>query len=77
MVDSVVFIGAGIIAVTQAVKYLLPQVHDVLTIAVAVAVGVLVALLDTEIGVVDITVAEGVMTALAAVGVHQTARQIG
>ena len=75
--DSVIFIGAAIIAVTQAVKIALPQVSGAVTILVAVLVGVLVALLDTHIGVADITVAQGIMIALAAVGVHTTAKQIG
>jgi len=77
MIDSVIFIGAVIIACTQFIKSLAPNVNGAVTIAVAVAVGVLVALLDTQIGIADISVAQGVLTALAAVGVHQTARQIG
>ena len=75
--DSVILIGAVIIAITQAVKFLAPNIHGAVTIGVAVLVGVLVAFIDTEIGVVDITVAQGIVTALAAVGVHSTARQIG
>lgn len=77
MIEGAVFIGAVIIAVTQAVKFLVPAVSGALTIAIAVVVGVVVALLDTRIGVVDVTVAQGVMIALAAVGAHTTARQIG
>ena len=77
MVESAVFIGAGIIAVTQFVKFLVPKVHGAVTIAVAVAVGVLVALLDTSIGVADVTAAQGVLIALSAVGVHTTAKQVG
>lgn len=77
MVDSVVFIGAIIIAVTQAVKFVWPQVNGAVTIIIAILVGVVVALLDSHIGIADITVAQGVMIALAAVGVHTTVRQIG
>lgn len=77
MIDSVLFIGAIIIAVTQAVKFVWPKVSGAVTIIIAILVGVAVALLDTHIGVADITVAQGVMIALAAVGVHTTARQIG
>lgn len=76
MVESAAFIGAAIIAVTQFVKYLAPNVSGAITILVAVVLGVVVALLDTEIGVVDITVAEGIMVALAAVGVVTTASKI-
>lgn len=77
MTEGAIFIGAVIIAITQAVKYLAPNVHAAVTIGVAVLVGVLVALLDTEMGVVDLTVAQGILIALAAVGVHSTAREIG
>lgn len=77
MTEGAIFIGAVIIAVTQAVKYVAPKVNEVITIAVAVLVGLLVAVLDKEIGVVDITIAQGILIALAAVGVHSTARQIG
>lgn len=77
MIDSVVFIGAGIIAVTQAIKFVAPKVNGAVTILVAVLVGILVALLDTNIGIADITVAQGILTALAAVGVHTTVSKIG
>jgi type III secretory pathway component EscS len=74
MIDSVLFIGAIIIAVTQALKILWPKViTGAVTIIVALIVGIAVALLDTHIGVQDITVAQGILIALAAVGVHTTA----
>lgn len=76
MIDSAIFIGAAIIAVTQAVKLVAPKVNGVITIIVAVVIGVLVGLLDKQIGVVDITVAQGIMIALAAVGVHTTVSSI-
>lgn len=65
-----VFIGAIIIAVTQAIKYVVPKVNGAITMVVAMALGVIVALLDTHIGIQDISVAQGIMTALAAVGTH-------
>lgn len=77
MIEGSIFIGAVIIAVTQAVKLVAPKVNGAVTIGVAVLIGVLIALLDTEIGVVDISVAQGVLIALASVGTYQTARQIG
>lgn len=77
MIEGAVFIGAVIIALTQLVKLLAPNINGALTIAVAAALGVLIALIDTEIGVVDLSVAEGVLIALGAVGVHTTARQVG
>lgn len=78
MVDSGIFLGAVIIAVTQAIKLAFPEkVHGVVTVGVAVALGVLLALVDTEIGVADISVAQGVLLALASVGVHTTASRVG
>lgn len=81
MVEGVLFIGAVIIAATQFVKYVAEafkkKVNGAVTIAVAVLVGILVALVDKEIGVTDVSIAQGVMIALAAVGVHTTAREVG
>lgn len=77
MVEGIIFIGAAIIAATQAIKYLLPQVNGAVTIAVSVALGILIAVIDTEIGVTDLSVAEGVMAGLAASGTHTIARQVG
>lgn len=76
MVDSALFIGAVIAGITQFVKLIAPKVNGALTIAVAALVGVLVALLDTEVGVVDITVAQGIMIALGAVGVIATVEKV-
>jgi hypothetical protein len=75
-IDSVVFIGAAIIAATQFIKNIAPQVNGAVTIVVAVALGILVALIDKNIGVSDITVAQGIMTGLASSGVVTTARNI-
>ena len=72
MIDSVLFIGAVIIALTQVIKMLSPKVTGLLTVVFAIVVGVLVALLDTNIGIANISVAQGILTALAAVGVHTT-----
>lgn len=68
-VEAVLFIGAVIAGVTQFIKLLTPKVNGAFTILVAVAVGVLVALVDSEIGVTDITVAQGILTALGTTGV--------
>lgn len=67
--ESTIFIGAIIAGITQAIKSVLPQVKGWVTILIAVLVGVLVALLDEEMGIIDITVAQGIMTALGTVGV--------
>lgn len=76
MIEGAVFIGAVIIAVTQAVKYLAPNVNGAITILIAVCVGIIIAAIDTSIGVANITIAQGILTALGAVGVHSTVRQI-
>lgn len=75
-VEAVLFIGAAIIAVTEAIKHLVPTVNGAVTIGVSVLVGVLVALLDTEIGVQNLTVAQGIMTALASSGVVTVAKKV-
>lgn len=77
MVESTIFIGAIIIAVTQAVRLLVPKVNGAVTILVAILVGILVALVDKEIGVFDVTVAQGIMIALASVGTVTTVEKIG
>lgn len=77
MIQGAIFIGAIIIAITQCIKLLAPKVNGAVTIIVAVIVGILVALLDKQIGVVDITVAQGILIALGAVGVHTTVSEIG
>lgn len=78
MIEGTIFIGAIIIAITQFIKQVTPdKVNSKFTIPIAVAVGVAIALADTHIGVVNITVAQGIMIALGAVGVHTTASRIG
>lgn len=77
-VDGVVFIGAAIVGLTQLVKLLSEKNwKSAVTIGLAVLVGIIVALVDTEIGVVDLTVAQGIMAAFAAAGVVTTAQKIG
>lgn len=71
-ISGAVFIGAVIIAITQAIKYVAPKVNGAVTIIVAVCVGIIIAAIDTSIGVQNLTIAQGVLTALAAVGVHTT-----
>lgn len=77
MIDSVVFIGAAIIAATQVLKLLVPAVNGAVTIVVAALLGALVGGIDIHIGLDNISVAQGVLTGLAAVGVHTTAAQVG
>lgn len=72
MIDTTLFIGAIIIACTQVIKMVAPRVTGVLTVLAAVLVGVLVGLLDTSIGVANVSVGQGILIALFAVGVHTT-----
>jgi hypothetical protein len=78
MIEGVLFIGAVVAGVTQLAKFIRDKAWDrVGTVVIAVCVGILVALVDTEIGVVDLTVAQGIMIAFGAVGVVGTAEKIG
>lgn len=78
MIEAALLIGAAIAGATEAVKNLMPtKVHGIVTIVVALLVGVLVAVLDTKIGVVDISIAQGIMLALSAIGVVGTVKKIG
>lgn len=74
--EAVLFIGTVIAGVTQFMKLLFPQVNGAYTIAVSVAVGALVALVDTSIGVPNITVAQGLSIGFGAAGVVGTVKQI-
>lgn len=78
MVEGVLFLGAVLVGLTQVVRLARKKDYDgVITIASAVVLGIIVALIDKEIGVTDLTVAEGIMAALAAVGVVTTAEKVG
>lgn len=77
MVEGAVFIGAVIAGVTRAIKLLAPEsVQGIVTVIVAVVVGIVVALLDTQIGVVNISVAQGIMIALGTVGVVNVVEKV-
>lgn len=77
MVEGTLFIGAVIAGVTRAVKLLAPEkVQGIVTVIVAVLVGILVALVDTQIGVVNISVAQGIMVALGTVGVVNVVEKV-
>lgn len=71
------FIGLVVIALTQAVKYLTKgAVAGVLTIIVSIIIGVVVSLLTPYLGLADITIAQAIGIALAAVGIHTTASAV-
>lgn len=77
MVEATLFIPLIIIAITQMVKMVFPQVTGFLTILIAFVVGVVVALVDRSIGVTDITIAQGLVYALGAIGVTVVASKAG
>lgn len=77
MVEGIVFLGAVLVGATQVIRLVRAKDYNgLVTIASAVVLGIVVALVDKEIGVTDLTVAEGVMAALAAVGAVTTADRI-
>lgn len=76
-VDATLFIPVIILAITQLVKMGFPQINGWLTILVAFIVGIVVALIDQFIGVSDITIAQGLLYALAAIGISVAAGKAG
>jgi hypothetical protein len=77
-VNAVLFIGTLIAGITQFIKAVFPKViSGEYTIVVALVVGILVAIIDTQIGVPDVTIAQGLMIAFGAVGVVGTVERIG
>lgn len=78
MIEGAVFIGLVVVALVQLVKCVRVKDWDsVVTILSGAILGALVGIFDTRIGVVDISVAQGIMVGLGAVGGHTVARQIG
>jgi high-affinity Fe2+/Pb2+ permease len=77
MIDTNLFIGAIIIAIVAAIKSVFPQVSGAITTIVAVVVGVLVAILASQLGLASVSVAQGILDALAAAGVHTVASATG
>lgn len=77
MVEATLFIPLIIIAVTQMIKMALPQITGFVTILVALGVGVGTALVDTNIGVQDVTIGQGLVLALGAVGITAIAAKAG
>ena len=77
MVEAFIFIPLIILALTQLIKMAIPQVAGWLTIIVAVLLGILISLIDTFIGVVDVTIAQGIVFALEAIGISVIANKAG
>lgn len=75
--DAVVFIGIVIIAITEMIKMAAPKVHGWVTLVVALAVALLIALVDKYIGVTDITFAQAFVAWFGAVGLSTLAGKAG
>lgn len=76
-IEATLFISVVIIAITQMVKMALPKISGFVTILVAFAVGIIVALVDGAIGLEDISIAGGIMAALGAIGITTAASKAG
>lgn len=77
MIEASLFIPLIIVAITQLIKKLLPSVEGWLTIIVALSVGALIGAIDTHIGVSNVTVAQGVVYGLGAIGLNILANKAG
>lgn len=77
MVEATLFISVVIAALVQIIKIFVPQVTGAVTILVAFCVGILVAIIDGYIGVTDISIAEGIVSALGAIGLSALAAKAG
>lgn len=77
MVEAGLFVSLIIVAITQMIKMAAPAVVGWVTIAVAFVVAILIALVDNLIGVTDISIAEGIVYALGAVGISAVAGKAG
>lgn len=75
--EAVIFIGLLIVAFTQIIKMFVPAVNGGVTVVVALIVGVVVGLLDQFLGVTDVSVAQGVVGALEAIGLAALAGKAG
>lgn len=77
MIEATIFIGAAIIGFVQFVKFVVAREYwKAAVIAFAVLVGVVVALADVQIGITDISIAQGILLGLAAPGVVTLAEKI-
>ena len=78
MIAGTLFIGAIVISITEFIKRITDKDYrGALLIVLAAIVGAIVGLLDTHIGVIDISVAQGVLTGLAAAGAYRVSQNIG
>lgn len=74
--DAAVFIGTVIVAIVEVIKAFAPKIGGWVTIVVAGLVGLIVALVDVNIGLPDVSIASGIMIGLSAAGVVATAKKV-
>jgi hypothetical protein len=77
MVDASLFIPLVIVALTQLIKMGVPQVQGWVTVILAFVVGLVIALIDVLIGLTDISIAQGLIYALGAIGISVVAGKAG
>ena len=77
MVEATLFIPLLIVALTQLIKMAIPTVAGWLTVIVALIVGIVVAVIDQFIGVTDISIAQGLVFSLGAIGISVVAAKAG
>ena len=77
MIEATVFIGLVIIALTDLYRYIRDKNwQSAFTIGVAALIGLLVGLIDTQIGIANITVAQGILDGLSAAGIVTIAKRV-
>lgn len=74
--DGVIFIGAVVVALVDAIKALVPSVHGAVTVVVAGLIGGILGALGSSIGLVDVSLATGVMAGFAASGAVGVAKRV-
>lgn len=78
VMSAIVFIGAVIIGVTQLIRLIRDKNYDgAVLILVAALIGALVGVFDIELGLTNISVAQGIMAGFGAAGTVTTAEKIG
>lgn len=76
--ENIVFIGAVVVAVVDAVKSLVPEIKGAVTVVLAGLIGGLISLVDLDIGLLEnMSFAGGVMAGLASAGTVGVVRRFG
>lgn len=76
--EALFFLSVVIVALTQMVKAALPErITGFVTILIALVLGVLVSLFAGVLGIIDTSIAEGIVAALGAIGITTAASKAG